>query len=111
MTAPDSPLVDVIAAALEAHAPIIVYYSAEEGHVSCHGCDGNWASFDGFYAHQACAVLAALSEAGAVEWGVAGPNGYVNEYETEADARLQIATRNYLTLWNRIAATDWQRAE
>lgn len=62
-------------------------------------------------AHQARAVLAAISEAGNVEWGVAGPNGYVNEYETEADARLQIATRNYLTLWNRFAATEWEVAE
>lgn len=68
MTAPD--MESIIAAVLLAHAPRIVYYSAEEGHVSCHGCDGNWASFDGFYTHQARAVLDALTEAGGVEWGV-----------------------------------------
>lgn len=68
MTAPD--LASVIAATLAAHACEVVYYIGGAGHISCHGCDGNWASFHGFHEHQARAVLAAISEAGAVEWGV-----------------------------------------
>ena len=50
-----------IAEVLAAHNPEAHYYidGGGEGHMECRGCDGKWASFHGFYAHQA-AMLAPL---------------------------------------------------
>lgn len=85
-------MVDVIESALIPHNAKVVYYNADEGHVECHGCDWQGPSFTGFAAHQARAVLAAISEAGAVEvvtgYGVKLRSGDVERCGTIiADAR------------------------
>ena len=61
MTAPD--MESIIAAALLAH-PV-----TRTGHCEC-GARVHWATPENVAAHQARAVLTAISEAGAVEWGV-----------------------------------------
>lgn len=108
MTAPD--LVSVIEAALIPHDAKVVYYSADEGHVECHGCDWKGPSFTGFAAHQARAVLAAISEAGTVEWGVhvggqEKPYTYDSEVSASGDAKC-----NCCTLVSRIAG-PWTAVE
>lgn len=95
----------IIAAALEKHVP---RWQTPMG-CTCGALADR--SLNWHAAHQARAALAAISEAGAVEWGVSGPNGYVNYTQEEADARLQVATRNGQTLYRRIAATEWEVAE
>lgn len=110
MTAPD--MVSIIAAALEDHSEVELeqrVWTCICGHEFGLITDDTCPAVD-HREHQATAVLAAISEAGTVEWGVAGRNGYVNEYETEAEARLQVATRNGYTLWSR-PTFDWERAE
>lgn len=66
----------IIAAALASHQWYDATTDSEDPATGCTGCD-DWfgdenAVDDGiFAAHQARAVLAAISEAGAIEWGVA----------------------------------------
>lgn len=68
-------MVSIIAAALAGHQWYDATTDSEDPATGCTGCD-DWfgdenAVDDGtFAAHQARAVLAAISEAGTVEWGV-----------------------------------------
>lgn len=68
-------MVSVIAAALAGHQWYDATTDSEDPATGCTGCD-DWFSDEYavengiFAAHQARAVLAAISEAGAVEWGV-----------------------------------------
>lgn len=57
-----------IAEVLGTHTPEVIYYNAEEGHVSCHGCDWTGASFSGFYDHQAAMLAPVIREREAAAW-------------------------------------------
>lgn len=59
-----------IAEVLAAHNPEAHYYidGGGEGHMECRGCDGKWASFHGFYAHQASMLAPVIREAQAEAW-------------------------------------------
>ena len=95
MTAPTPPLVDVIAAALVEHSG-----DRTQPHFwLCCGCGADW-PVDGPYvsditathaAHQARAVLAAIEQAGSVQYGVKG-EGRVKEYGRDR-RRAQLAAR------------------
>lgn len=72
MTASTPPLVDVIAEANKAHEPEFdMAGDCYTGYCSC----GQSIPYSGHAAHQARAVLDALTKAGCVEWGTEyGPN-------------------------------------
>lgn len=58
-----------IAEVLAAHNPEAHYYNDDgDDHMECHGCDGKWASFHGFYAHQAAMLAPLIREAQAEAW-------------------------------------------
>lgn len=54
-----------IAEVLATHIAEAHYYidGGGEGHMECRGCDGKWASFHGFYEHQAAMLAPLIREA------------------------------------------------
>lgn len=86
MTASD--MVDVIEAALLAH-PV-----TRTGHCEC-GARVHWATPENVATHQAAAVLAAISEAGTVEWGVRDRDGDVDEWRHKENAENALRSMEF----------------
>lgn len=105
-------MVSIIAAVLVAHAD--VYWNQVTGKVHC-DCDELIGSIPitrgkEHRAHQARAVLAALGEAGAVEWGVRVGPMPADPRKSKHSALNQISAYGYGTLVSRVTF-PWERAE
>lgn len=93
MTASTPPLVDVIAGVLREHEE--VYWNHDTRDVRCI-CEHYFGKIPGTFdarlrAHQARAVLDALTKAGGVEWGIRYGDGDIDEgflHKSEAEADI-----------------------
>lgn len=82
MSDPMTTLEARIAEVLGAHNPEAHYYidGGGEGHMECRGCDGKWASFHGFYAHQAAMLAPLIREHEAEAWDKGHLDGDTYQY-------------------------------
>lgn len=83
-------MTEIIEAAIYEHSPELDQTACPTGYCTC---NQKFATDDELATHQAAAVLAALTAAGTVEWGVLTALGMHVPYDTEYDARI-IAAKN-----------------
>lgn len=111
-------MVSVIAAALEAHCTVNYALDGDgenNNFILCDQCgheemNPSAAEDEWMTAHQARAVLAAISEAGAVEWGVRVGPMPADPRKSKHSALNQIRAYGYGALVSRVV-TDWASAE